>query len=154
MIVILWWHRISCEVTCQQWICHKDLFIAQWSEVLLNNTCRLTGWPANTWIARWWHQCSGVWKACTCMESLLPHHGSNKSQWHFFLFFGMTAFPAQFHDPLQKQGKDRAFSTVRQSSSSIFASDSSEKSYRTNCIQRVAAATNSGITLFFNVFDE
>ena len=60
----------------------------------------------------------------------------------------MTAFPAQFHDPLQKQGKDRAFSTVRQSSSSIFASDSSEKSYRTNCIQRVAAATNSGRTLF------
>lgn len=40
--IILWWHRISCEVMCQKWICHKDLFIAQWSEVLLNNTCRLT----------------------------------------------------------------------------------------------------------------
>ena len=57
------------------------------------------GWPANTWIARWWKINVLLFESHALATKILaspPFRATNRSD-IIFLFFGMTAFPAQFH---------------------------------------------------------
>ncbi len=110
--IILWWHTwVGFHVrSCAQSGFATKIYASPNGSHGLK--CTFFGRRANTWIARLWYQCPAVWKTCICINNpCLPGMGAtNRSDISFFQPSSMIRYP---------QGRDRAFSIARQSSSSI-----------------------------------